>query len=116
MATLTIELPRQQDQTSFNLARWNELVGDPILAKVERRIETDRHGNIIMYPVADPSHGIYQAWMGSSLLNLMPRGRALTECPISTADGVRAADVAWASPERMRELGNRPCFPHAPEI
>lgn len=29
---------------------------------------------------------------------------------------VKAADVAWASPERLRELGNRTCFPHAPEI
>jgi Uma2 family endonuclease len=46
----------------------------------------------------------------------MPRGRALTECPISTADGVRAADVAWASPERMHELGDQSCFPRAPEI
>src|ERR1017187_5879993 len=26
--------------------------------------------------------------------NLMPEGRVLTECPISTADGVKAADVA----------------------
>lgn len=40
----------------------------------------------------------------------------LTECPISTADGVKAADVAWASPERMRELGEQVCFPRAPEI
>ena len=40
----------------------------------------------------------------------------LTECPISTADGVKAADVAWASPERLRELGELPCFPRAPEI
>ena len=39
----------------------------------------------------------------------------LTECPISTADGVKAADVAWASPERMRELGDQVCFPRAPE-
>ena len=46
----------------------------------------------------------------------MPQGRTLTECPVSTADGVRAADVAWASPQRMRELGSRSCFPHAPEI
>ena len=37
-------------------------------------------------------------------------------CPISTADGVRAADVAWVSPQRIKELGNRSCFPHAPEI
>ena len=116
MATLTIDLPRQKDQTSFNLSRWNELVSDPVLAKVEGRIETDRHGNIIMSPPPAPSHGGYQGWIVALLINLMPRGRALTECPISTADGVRAADVAWASPERMRELGNRSCFPHAPEI
>jgi hypothetical protein len=46
----------------------------------------------------------------------MSRGRVLTECPISTADGVKAADVAWASPACMQELGNRVCFPRAPEI
>jgi Uma2 family endonuclease len=46
----------------------------------------------------------------------MPRGRVFTECPISTADGVKAADVAWASSKRVRELGKRTCFPRAPEI
>ena len=46
----------------------------------------------------------------------MWKGRVLTECPISTADGVKAADVAWASPECLRELGNRTCFPQAPEL
>jgi Uma2 family endonuclease len=46
----------------------------------------------------------------------MPYGRVLTECPVSTADGVKAADVAWASPDRLRELGNRTCFPQAPDI
>jgi hypothetical protein len=46
----------------------------------------------------------------------MPQGRVLTECPIATADGVPAADVAWASPEVLRELGHRACFPHLPEL
>jgi hypothetical protein len=46
----------------------------------------------------------------------MVKGRVITECPISTADGVKAADVAWASPECIRNLGNRACFPQAPEI
>ena len=49
-------------------------------------------------------------------MTFMPKGRVLTECPISTADGVRAADIAWASTKTMRELGNRSCFPKAPEI
>ena len=46
----------------------------------------------------------------------MNTGRVLTECPISTADGVKAADVAWASPERIRELGEQVFFSKAPEI
>jgi Uma2 family endonuclease len=40
----------------------------------------------------------------------------LTECPISTADGVKAADVAWVSRERMKELGDGVFFIQAPEI
>ena len=46
----------------------------------------------------------------------MTDGEVLTECPISTADGVRAADVAWASPECLEQLGNRVCFARSPEI
>jgi len=46
----------------------------------------------------------------------MPKGRVLTECPISTADGVKAADVAWDSPKCLKELGEKACFPCAPEV
>lgn len=116
MATLTIELPPHEAQTRFNLRRWAELLADAELAKVEGRIETDRHGHIIMSPPPAPAHGSFQSEIAHLLRTLMPQGRVLTECPISTADGVKAADVAWASPERMRELGNRACFPQAPEI
>src|SRR5580658_5550508 len=111
MGTLTIELPSQAKQTRFNMRRWDALQTDPALAKIEGRIETDRHGQIITSPPPAPSHGSYQFWIGLLLEKLMPRGRVLTECPISPADGVRAADVAWASSEKMRELGNRSCFP-----
>src|SRR5437773_3826059 len=116
MATLTLELPPHKTQTPLNLRRWAELLADGELAKIEGRIETDRHGQIIMSPPPAPSHGSFQLEIGHLLRGLMRHGRVLTECPISTADGVKAADVAWASPERMRELGNRACFPRAPEI
>ena len=116
MATLTIELPPHQAQTAPNLRRWAELLADGELAKFEGRIETDRHGQIIMSPPPAPSHGSFQLEIGHLLRQLVPNGRTLTECPISTADGVKAADVAWASPECMRELGDRVCFPRAPEI
>jgi Uma2 family endonuclease len=116
MATLTIELPPQAQQTELNLRRWAELLEDPELAKVEGRIETDRHGHIIMSPPPRPNHGRLQLRIGALLQTLVPEGEALTECPISTADGVKAADVAWASPHSMEELGNRVCFPRSPEI
>jgi Uma2 family endonuclease len=114
--TLTIELPQQKAQTALNLRRWAEVLADRDLARVEGRIETDRHGHILMSPPPAPSHGSYQLEIGHLLRTFMPRGRVLTECPISTADGVKAADVAWASPESMRALGSRVCFPSAPEI
>src|SRR5438105_6230744 len=102
MASLTLELPPQKTQTAFNLRRWAELLADRELAKVEGRIETDRHGHIIMSPPPAASHGGFQAEIVRLLWELLPEGRVLTECPISTADGVKAADVAWASPECIK--------------
>jgi Uma2 family endonuclease len=113
---LTIELPRQENQTAVNLQRWTELLQDRDLAKIEGRIETDRFGRIIMSPPPGQEHGGYQFKVGQILANLMPGGRVTTECPISTADGVKAADVAWASDECLRKLGVNPVFPVAPEI
>ena len=116
IGALTIELPPQRTQTAFNLRRWAELLRDSALAKVEGRIETDRHGQIIMSPPPAAKHGGYQAEITGLLRNLVKSGRVFTECPISTADGVRAADVAWASSSRIQELGSNVCFPRAPEI
>jgi Uma2 family endonuclease len=116
--SLNITLPSQESQTEANMRRWEELLQDPELARFEGRIETDRHGHIIMSPPPAPDHGSLQTEIGHLLRVLMPQGRTISECPISTADGVKAADVAWASPRTMRELGDRlrVCFPKAPEI
>jgi Uma2 family endonuclease len=116
MATLTLELPPQKIQTALNLRRWAELLADRELARIEGRIETDRHGHIIMSPPPAPSHGSFQVEISHLLRNLLPHGRVITECPISTADGVKAADVGWASRERMKELGDQVCFPKAPDL
>ena len=113
---ITLELPSQKSQTAANLRRWEELLADKDLAKVEGRIETDRYGRIIMCSLPDPSHGSLQGEIGHQLRTLLPRGRVISECPISTADGVKAADVAWASPERMEKLRGQACFSTAPEI
>ena len=117
---MTIDLPVQEGQTEFNLRRWAQLTADTSLgrelAKIEGRIETDRHGHIVMSPPPGFSHGSYQLEIGSLLRSMLPEGRAVTECPISTADGVKAADVAWISKARLDEIGENTCLTQAPEI
>jgi len=46
----------------------------------------------------------------------MRGGRAVTECPIETSEGVKAADVAWVSRERRASKPNDPVYLVAPEI
>jgi hypothetical protein len=79
MATLTIKLPSQKEQTDFNLRRWDELLFDPEMAKIEGRVETDRYGHVIMSPPPAANHGSYQLEIGHLLRTLMKVGRVLTE-------------------------------------
>lgn len=116
MPTMMLELPARKTREAFNLRRWNELLADQDLLRFEGRVETDRHGHIIMSPPPAPSHGSLQSKIAQLLWNLLPHGRVLTECPISTADGVKAADVAWASSARIEELGDQAFFSRSPEI
>ena len=116
MPSLVIELPARPDQTEFNLRRWEELLDEPELARIEGRIETDRHGQIIMSPPPAANHAWFQSSISNLLRTSLNDGGSLTECPISTPDGVKATDVAWASTKILRELGNRQCFIKAPEI
>lgn len=116
MPLLTLDFATQEEQTKFNLKRWKELERDPFLANVQARIETDRHGHIIMSPYAGFHHGSYQSRITSLLALLLPHGRSVTECPISTQAGVKLADVAWISHARLAEIGENVCLTKAPEI
>src|SRR4051812_27094465 len=116
MSTVTIELPPQAEQTQFNLRRWADLQADPEVTRIEWRVETDRYGRVIVMPPPAPRHGAVQSRIALLLQTMLPHGTTITECPISTADGVKGADIAWASPGRMAELGASSCFPRSPEI
>jgi Uma2 family endonuclease len=113
---LTIELRPSEKQTAFNLKRWRELFADPDLARLPHRIETDRHGHILMSPPPAPAHGDQQSEIVYLLKSLLPQGRVVTECPLSTSDGVKAVDVAWLAPERRQEVRSLICLIKAPEI
>jgi Uma2 family endonuclease len=113
---ITIELPDLKSQTKFNLARWAELSADPRLAKLPDRIETDRHGHILMTPPPAFGHGRRQFSLGNLLSDLLPQGLVITECPLSTADGVKALDVAWLGPGRPELTAEPLVLTRAPEI
>jgi Putative restriction endonuclease len=113
---LTIQLHPSQKQTAFNLERWRELLGDRDLARLPHRIETDRHGHILMSPPPAPSHGVKQARIATLFDRLLPEGVVITECPVSTSDGVKAIDIAWLAPERRQEVDSAVCFAQAPEV
>src|SRR3984893_5511348 len=99
---MILQLKPLAEQTSFNLRRWAEILADSELAKLPHRIETDRHGHIIMSP--------------QLLEHSFSQGNSLTECPLSTSDGVKAIDVAWLSAGRSNEAQNATCLTRAPEI
>ena len=113
---LTIQLHPSQRQTAFNLERWGELLADPDLARLPYRIEIDRHGHIVMSPPPAPSHGVKQAKIATLFGQLLPGGVVITECPVSTSDGVKAIDVAWLTSGRRQEADAVICFAQAPEI
>jgi Uma2 family endonuclease len=113
---ITIRLPELKSQTSFNLRRWAELLADPELARLPNRVETDRHGHILMSPPPAFMHADRQGQISDLLKRLLPEGRVLPECPVSTADGVKAVDIVWLAPGRP-ELVERPiALTTAPEI
>ena len=113
--SVVLELRPSAEQTAFNLRRWEELQADPYLAKLPHRIETDRYGNIVMTPPPAMPHGVKQAQIAWLLRTLLPEGIAVTECPISTVDGVKATDVAWLAANRSVDA-SKICLTIAPEI
>ncbi len=110
------DLPVIKNQSAFNLARWAELCADPLWMNIEGKIETDRYGQIIMNPPADPAHGGRQADLTLLLSKFAPTGKIIVECPISTNEGVKVPDLVWASKKRFAGISGKSAFTAAPEI
>jgi len=95
---------------------WAEICEDKLLATLPYRIESDRWGNIVMSPPPRSRHAEYQTEIAVLLRQKLIGGRSLTECPIQTEEGVKAADVVWVSNERRASRPNDPVYLIAPEI
>ena len=112
---LVIEVPSREQQVVFNRQRWAELLCDSVVADLPFRIETNAHGQILMTPPPSGQHSARQGEIVFRLRQLLG-GNALPECPVSTVDGVRAADVGWYSEERFGTVRHQQAFELAPEI
>ncbi|MES2707287.1 MAG: Uma2 family endonuclease [Verrucomicrobiota bacterium] len=112
---LVIELPPRGEQIAFNRRRWEEVCADRTLARLPGKIETNAHGTVLMMPPPSGNHSSRQGEIAFILRSLLG-GRAIPECPISTIDGVRAADVGWYSDARFARVQGQIAFETAPEI
>jgi len=95
-----VEFPLER---AHHLARWQELVDDPELARWPSRVETDRLGRMIVSLIPALSHSFRQGDIFRALCDLLP-GEALFACPLVTLDGVKVIDVVWIGPEYAARL------------
>lgn len=117
MSEVLAQLTEIRDQEAFNLERWSEIESDPFLASLEHRIETNRHGQIVMMPPPGFEHSRLQSSVLATLMSLLGvRGRVLAECPVSTFGGVKGVDVVWVSDVRITKGLRRNVLTIAPEI
>lgn len=94
---------------------WEEIINNPLLQNLPFKIETNKFGQILMSPASN-RHGIIQSEVGREIFLRKKKGTVISECSIETSDGVKVADVAWASEEFMAEYGEVTPYPKAPEI
>lgn len=114
---LYLKLPQAETQHAFNHQRWEELLANGEMGRYEtQRVETDRYGHLVLSPWAVARHGIYQSEVVSLFGKFLPDGRSITECPVSTSDGVKLVDAAWMSRERFAPMREFNVFDRAPEI
>ncbi|MGX9728632.1 MAG: Uma2 family endonuclease [Candidatus Electronema sp. VV] len=94
---------------------WASVIANPYLQNLPFKIELNKWGKILMSPASN-HHGILQSEAVYYLRRKIRGGRVIVECSIKTDDGVKVADVAWASDEFMRRNGTATPYEEAPEI
>jgi Uma2 family endonuclease len=95
--------------------KWQELMENPFFRDIPYKVELNKFGQILMSPASN-RHGILQFKVGNEIIKRKKSGVIITECSILTSEGVRVADVAWASDDFYAEFGEKTPYPKAPEI
>ena len=96
-------------------AKWQELIGDPFFRDMPYKIELNKFGQILKTSISN-RRGILMNKIAGNIERAKQTGEIVMNCSILTNEGVRVADVAWASDEFTAEFGETTPFPKAPEI
>jgi Uma2 family endonuclease len=100
----------------MNLAvKWLELLDNPFFQNIPYKVELNKFGQILMSPASN-KHGILQNKVARQIENFKQDGVVIIECSILTSEGVKVADVAWASDIFIAEFGETTPYPKSPEI
>ena len=95
---------------------WSSAINNPFLKDLPFKIELDKWGKIIMSPASN-NHGSLQFETGARIRDAKKgKGKVITECSIQTSQGVKVADVAWASDSFIEKFGFETPYKRAPEI
>jgi Uma2 family endonuclease len=94
---------------------WASVLNNPFLQDLPFKIELNKWGKILMSPASN-HHGMLQSEAVFYLRSNLSGGRVITECSIQTQDGVKVADVAWASDNFLQRNGITTPYQEAPEI
>ena len=95
---------------------WAAVVSNPLLRNLPFKIELNKWGKILMSPASN-SHGHIQFEIGSAIKDgKKGQGKVIMECSIQTSQGVKVADIAWASDDFFARHGYETPYKRAPEI
>jgi len=95
---------------------WSSAINNPFLKDLPFKIELDKWGKILMSP-ANNHHGSLQFETGAKIRDAKKgKGKVIIECSIQTSQGVKVADVAWASDSFIEQFRFETPYKRAPEI
>jgi Uma2 family endonuclease len=94
---------------------WAQVINNPFLKNLPFKIELNKWGQILMSPASN-NHGRLQYEVGALIDKKKGNGKIIIECSIETSDGVKVADVAWASDEFLERYAYNTPYIKAPEI
>jgi Uma2 family endonuclease len=95
--------------------KWLNICSNSLFNDFPYKIQTDKWGNLLMSPETN-EHGIYQAKIISLISKLTDKGIIISECSVQSKEGIKVADVAWASEKFIKRNKGKNPFYEAPEI